>query len=154
MTENLCFHALFCQSSSDENRKFSPMGGYLPPTGGCSPPSPPLAPPLVPPTSSIFKKESNRHCILFTLHKEIIKHSYSFWFPGERTPIVILHIAPPNRSNVRIRRRPIIKQHSNSNPITKIFFQIIFEFTWFTTPAFTVTTYHSFIDIKFTKRAI
>ena len=37
----------------------------------------------VPPISSILKKESNLHWILFSLHKEIIEHPYSLWFRSE-----------------------------------------------------------------------
>ena len=40
-----------------------------------------------PTMSSIFKKESNRHWILFSLHKEIIEHSHSLWFPRKGIPI-------------------------------------------------------------------
>ena len=39
MTEKWCFRALFCQISSDENRKFPPTGGarFFRRRGGCSP---------------------------------------------------------------------------------------------------------------------
>ena len=46
--------------------------------------------------------------------------------------------APPNVSNVRIRRRQITKNYSNGNPIMKIYFQVNFDFTWYATSAFTV----------------
>ena len=49
----------------------------------------------VAPMSSIFKQESNRHWILFSLHKEIIEHSHSLWFLGKGIPIVILHTLRP-----------------------------------------------------------
>ena len=93
----------------------------------------------IPPMSSTFKKETNRHWILFSLHKEIIGHSHSLWFPRNGTPIVILHTPPPNGSNIRKGRKQITKQYSNSHPIMKIYFQIIFEFSQCATFAFTVT---------------
>ena len=34
MTEKLCFRALFCQISSDENPKFPPTGGLDASNGG------------------------------------------------------------------------------------------------------------------------
>ena len=46
MTEKLCFRALFCQISSDENPNFLRRGARYLRQGGCSPPGPPLAPPL------------------------------------------------------------------------------------------------------------
>ena len=48
--------------------------------------------------SSIFKKESNLHWISFSLHKEIIEHSYSLWHRKERTPIVILYALRPTEA--------------------------------------------------------
>ena len=49
----------------------------------------------VPLMLSILKIESNLHWILLSLHKEIIEHSYSSWFPRKGTPIVILHMLRP-----------------------------------------------------------
>ena len=56
--------------------------------------------------------------------------------------------APPKGSNARIGRRQRTKQYSNNNQITKIYFQITFDFTWYTTSAFTAkdfTAVHGFL---------
>ena len=82
-----------------------------------------------------IKKESNRNWILFSLNKENIENFNSLSFPRKGASIVILHT--PNGSNIRIGLK-LTKQYSNSPPITKIYFQIIFEFTWYATSAFTV----------------
>ena len=41
---------------------------------------------------SILKIEFYLDWILFSLREEIIEHSYSLWFPRERTAIVVLHM--------------------------------------------------------------
>ena len=45
--------------------------------------------------------------------------------------------SPHNGSNIRTDRKQITKQYSNSCPIMKLYFQIYFEFIWYTTSAFT-----------------
>ena len=47
---------------------------------------------------AIFKIKLHLHWILFSLHKEIIEHSYSLWFPIERAPTVILHTLHPTEA--------------------------------------------------------
>ena len=49
----------------------------------------------IPAMFSIFKIEWRLHGSLFSLHEEIIEHSYSFWFPKERTPDGILRMIRP-----------------------------------------------------------
>ena len=46
----------------------------------------------IPPMSEIFRKESNHHWILSSLHTEIIEHSHSLSFPRKGILIVILHM--------------------------------------------------------------
>ena len=52
----------------------------------------------IPPMLSVLNIESYLHRILVSLHKEIIEHSYSLWFPRERTPFVILHTLHPTEA--------------------------------------------------------
>ena len=52
------------------------------------------------PMSSIFKKESNSHLILFSLHKEIIENSHSLWFQKKGNPIIILHTLRPTEAAI------------------------------------------------------
>ena len=80
--------------------------------------------------SSIFKIESNLHWNLFSLHKEIIEHSHSLWFPRKGTPIVIVLTLSPTQQQQRSNRKEAkTKQYSNSRPIVKIYLHIIFELT-------------------------
>ena len=52
---------------------------------------------------SIFKIELYLHGILLSLHDNIFDILNSFWFPGEKTPIVVNH-APHDGSDVRKQR--------------------------------------------------
>ena len=52
---------------------------------------------------SIFKRESFLHWILFSLHEEIIEHSYSLWFRKNGTPIVILHTLRPTEAMFELK---------------------------------------------------
>ena len=80
-------------------------------------------------TTNVFKTEPYIHQILFFLHGTIPEQSFSLWFPGERTPFVIQG-APSNGSNIEIKWKQMIKKCLKNYPIMKIYFQIIFKFTW------------------------
>ena len=51
---------------------------------------------------------------------------------------VVIHYAPPNGRSIRTKRRQTMQQFLNNNPIINIFFQVIFEYTWYTAFALTV----------------
>ena len=69
----------------------------------------------------------------------MIEHSYSLWLPRKGTPFVILHTyAQPNETKYSNRTEANNKAILNSHPIMKIYFQIIFEFTWYVSSAFIV----------------
>ena len=82
--------------------------------------------------------ESNLYWNLFSLHKEIMEHFSFIVVSKERNSYCNPSYAPPNGSNIWIGCKQKTKQYSNSHPIMKIYFQVIFKFTWYATSAFTV----------------